>query len=193
MEFQPLASSPEDAAALIDLAKEKNVCMLGGSGCKFAADTLALKQIAKRMICGNEFNSGHIHYAADLKSSYDGFYFYASHTVEMALEIFGYDIKSVFALEKAGKVTAVARHSEFSVVLSFAPNQAVPICFLVGGGKAISWNMDISDIFANELNAFIRMVQSRKMPLSYEQLALPIYVIDGILQSLNTGREVLLS
>lgn len=190
---KPLTASPGDAAALVQLARERNTCVLSGSGCKFAGDTLALKQIAKKMICADELHSGHLHYAADLKSPYDGFYFYASHAVEMVLEIFGYDIKSVIAVEKAGNVTAIAGYNRFSVVLTFAPDQAVPVCFLIGGGKTISWSMNISDIFANQLSCFLDMAESKKMPLSYEQLTLPVFVIDAILRSLATGKEVTLS
>ena len=190
---KPLTASPGDAAALVQLARERNACVLSGSGCKFAGDTLALKQIAKKMICTDELHSGHLHYAADLKSPYDGFYFYASHAVEMVLEIFGYDIKSVIAVEKAGNVTAIAGYNRFSVVLTFAPDQAVPVCFLIGGGKTISWSMNISDIFANQLSCFLYMAESKKMPLSYEQLTLPVFVIDAILRSLATEKEVTLS
>jgi len=185
---KPFTSDVKEAEMLIEAAKKSGSVMSGGSGCKLAYDVMALKHHVR----SNRASvvGGSINFAADTDSEYDGFFFYSPHLTEMALEIFGPDVKSVFALEKAGSRLCIWRYDTFDVSLHYTKDCPGSSATLYTKSGNFMRNIDISMIYNLEVEAFVQMLETKKMPRSYESLVLPVQIITAIEESARTNKEV---
>ena len=61
---------------------------------------------------------------------------------------------------------------------------------LYGPERNLVRELDISLIYRHEVDHFLEMLRTRRMPFSYETLIKPVSVISAILQSLELGRTV---
>ena len=59
-----------------------------------------------------------------------------------------------------------------------------------GSEKIYSIPMDIKVIYKLGFAKFIEMLRTKRMPLSFDHLVKPVYVIDAILKSIEEKREV---
>lgn len=185
---KPFTSDPQQAAKLAALAKERGVPVMGGSGCKHARDVLDLSETARQWRQQGNLLSGSINFAADMDSEYDGFYFYSSHLIEMALKIFGSDMEEVQASARGGSVLARVGYPDFDAALHFTRGSHGSDCTLYGKERSEHQAIDISGIYDKEVEHFIAMLRTGRMPQSYEALALPVRIIGAILASLDTGQ-----
>jgi len=186
---KPFTSDPEEAKTLIREAEKRGVPITGGSGCKYACDVQMLAHTADTWKAEGKLLSGAINFSADRDSVYDGFYFYAPHLTEMGLTVFGYDMKSVRAFESAGGVTVAARYKDFDATLHYTKNSAVSTGVLFGKDKNAVREIDISLIYRHEVEHFVQMLRTGKMPLPYDRLIRHVTVIAAILRSLESGKE----
>jgi hypothetical protein len=168
-------------------AKKSGAKLYGGSGNKLSYDVLMLQNTVKKARASEELLSAMINYQADPASEYDGFFFYSPHLVEIALTVFGYEMQSVLAVDHDGFRTAIARYKDCDVVLNFAKGAADSIGVIITKSKNIVRNLDSSLIYPQEVEHFIHMLRSGEMPLSFEQLVMPVRVINAIERSVKTG------
>ena len=183
---KPFTISPEDADELVAAAEDAKVPLCGGSGCKYSADIAAVKAEIENGAVG-EVNSAVINFPADMKSEYGGFYFYASHLVEIMLELFGCSVKRVKAFERGGHLMAVARYDKYDIVMNFA---GAPYYITVYGDRGnINRGYGIDGIYDAELAHFVHMVRTGISPLTAEQLITPVLVMNAIERSLAGGGE----
>ena len=63
-------------------------------------------------------------------------------------------------------------------------------CLLFGKESNYYREVDISMIYRYEVKYFIDMLRTGIMPQSYEALVQPVYFVNGVLESLKTGRPV---
>lgn len=187
---KPFTADYQEAKELIELAEKKGVKLMGGSGCKYVSDLFELRDTVAEWRKDNTFVTGCLNFAAQLDSEYNGFYFYAPHLTEMALTLFGYDLRSVRAFEKNGNVVVVARYPEFDVTLNYMSETAQTTGVLFGKKGNVAKNIDISDCYALEVERFATMLHTGETPVTSEQLIQHVAVIGAILQSLETGKEV---
>ncbi|MBQ8606158.1 MAG: Gfo/Idh/MocA family oxidoreductase [Clostridia bacterium] len=183
---KPFTVSPEEATELISLAKEKGALLNGGSSLKFSKDIIRLKELAQN----NEVLNGAVFAPIRLYSEYSGFYFYASHLVEMTLEIFGYNPKSVTAERHEKSVTATINYDTFSVTNHFSERidkYAVGICTQEGVELC---NLDLSDCAIGECDAFVEMLRCGKMYNTYEQLIIPVFYMNAVEKAYTSGEKV---
>jgi predicted dehydrogenase len=185
---KPFTSNLAEAKALIERSVQKGSFIMGGSGCKYAADVLNLQRTAQQWKAEKSLISGSINFAADLTSEYDGFFFYSSHLIEMALAVFGSDIQEVQASENHGSLLVRASYPDFDVALHFTLGSQTSDCTLYGKLEGVHRSIDISRIYDHEVAHFVEMLHTHKMPQAREALALPVSVIEAILQSLKTGK-----
>lgn len=189
---KPIASSPEDIKILEEAYKKYNPLITGGSTIKYNYEINSVKNRVDSGFFG-EIRGGCMNFPANLESEYDGIYFYASHLVEMMLTVFGYDVKSVFATACAvNKFTAVVKYDNFQVTLNFIEDTSDYIITVYGNQKSLSIPMEITTIYKHAFDKFVWMLKNKKMPLSFENLVKPVYVIDAIQKSLNEKREIVL-
>lgn len=187
---KPITSDPASARELMAKAKASGSLVCGGSGCKLAADIGELKSKVQELCGRGEFITASMNFPADTASEYDGFYFYASHLTEMALTVYGYSPESVSAFEKNGSVTAVLHYPEYDITLFYSKEAQERGSVIYCKERNYVSTIDISDIYFLEVKEYIGMIESGRMPQSYEELVKPVEVIDAILRSVKTGATV---
>ncbi|NLG37820.1 MAG: Gfo/Idh/MocA family oxidoreductase [Clostridiales bacterium] len=189
---KPFTSDPGEAAELIAAVKRRGTPIMGGSSLKFAADTLALRDTARELAAKEELLSASLRYAADPDSEYDGFYFYASHLVEIALAVFGSDAKAVMASVVRGNVTALVEFPCCGVSLHFMHSSYICEGSLYSKKDTLTKTISLANIYEQEVNHFIRMLRTGEPPQPPEALVLPVRIIDAILESIKTGQRIAL-
>lgn len=185
---KPFTVDPDEAIEFINLAKEKGTLLNGGSSLKFSKDIIRLKKLAQK----SEVLNGAVFAPIRLNSEYSGFYFYASHLVEMTLEIFGYNPKSVTAECHEKSITATINYDTFSVTNHFnerIDKYAVGICTNEGIELC---NVDLSDCALGECDAFVQMLRTGKMYNTYEQLVIPVFYMNAVEKAYKTGEKVII-
>ncbi|MCL2433137.1 MAG: hypothetical protein FWD16_01265 [Clostridia bacterium] len=185
---KPLTYSMADAYAITDAAAKSGAPIMGGSSFKQLGDVLKLKEIVATGDPIGELISAAAYYRADTKNMYDGLFFYAPHLVEMALTVFGYDMRSVIAVDKNGPFSAIARYDKFDIHLMFTNNDRnQPGCLLVGTKASHYMDISLNDGYLQEMTAFADMLRSCKSHQTHEQLVMPVAVLNALQESVDGG------
>jgi len=126
----------------------------------------------------------------ELDSPYGGIFFYGIHTVEMALQGYGYDVETVSAVRTAeGAVATLSLASGMLVNLHLIK----PYVFqaLVHGEKGSRYQeIDSSDGYDRGFAAMVDGIRSGVRPLSDAQLLMPVRVLAALDEALTTGKSV---
>lgn len=184
---KPIAGDGASAWALLRLAQARGVPVMGGSSVKFTADTLALRAEAQSLLSAGNLLGGHVWAPVSMENEYGGFYFYASHLVETALTVFGYDPLSVRALRKPRGVEAMLDYAGFTIHLSFLESVYHYGATVLGTQGAVTRPISLDGCYDVEVAHFAEMLQTGAMPQSIEEMALPIFVMDALKQAYETG------
>ena len=185
---KPVCRTAEEVEMLNQLAEEQTSVICGGSGLKH---DLQLQEL-KRQIDGNEFGQirgATLNHTADMDSPYDGIFFYLPHAVEMMLELFGYDPKSVS--------TTVHSHDNFTVCVKYEAyminlviNGANPTYVMINGEKSAVVQVGSSDIFLETMKDFVGAIRESRTCKDVGVLTKNISVILAIQESIESGLEV---
>jgi len=128
----------------------------------------------------------------DFESEFGGVFFYGIHTVEMLLNGFGYDVKTVAAKlhRKNCFVTATLKTGKL-VSLHLTGEGMSRFQVLLHCEKGSRYlNVDMSDGYDNGFKSLIEGIRSNVRPLSDEQLLMPIKILLAIDKSARENREV---
>jgi predicted dehydrogenase len=195
---KPFTADTAEAEGLIAAAKKSGAKLFGGSSVKYAGDAVILKHIVRRLIARGELITAGLNFAADPASEHDGFFFYAPHLTETALEIFGTEVKSLITTEKSGSRISLWRYPQFDITLNFTrgTHESSALLFTAKGNiyREIDdgHHVDSSLAYRKQIEYFIHMLRTGEMPASYEDLVLPVKLISAIEESVKTGKEVFL-
>ncbi len=187
---KPIAASTEDIEILRAACEKHNALITGGSTIKYAYDVLSAKT---RIECNaiGDLMGGNMNFAGSLESPYSGLFFYGCHIVEMMMTVFGYDVKSVLATNiGADKTAVIAKYENFNVTLNLINGLWKYELTLYGSDAIYTAPIDISIIYKQGFDKFAEMLKTKKMPLSFDELVKPVFVIDAINKSLAEKREV---
>ena len=124
-------------------------------------------------------------------SPYSGFYFYASHLVEMCLEVFGWEPEAVTARQRDGQVTAIFHYAGFDAVCAYTPGCARYFVQLTGKNDVLeAKEIDLAPAYYLEAEEFVQMLRTGRMPYRYDQLMEPVFCMNAIEESYKTGKTV---
>ncbi len=182
---KPLTRNVEEACALMRLAKEKGVPVVGGSSLKYPEDLQALKEIVEK----GEVRGADLAAPVSLVNDYGGFFFYASHLVEMTMAIFGSKPRKVKACRTADSVTALVRFDQCDVTNHFNEGNYHYSATIYTKDQSVFKELDVSKIYQHECDAFANMLRSGEMDQTYEELVMPVAYIAAIEKSYETGEE----
>lgn len=185
---KPFTVDGQEAKALVALAKEKGVPMVGGSSVKSAYDVLMLENAVKSN--KQAVRGGTLVAPVSMENEYGGFYFYSSHLAEMCMRIFGYDPIAVTAKAFGGNVAALVEYEDYTVSLQYVGDSYVYYGQIVNNNGVYARNIDISIIYRHECEQFADMLRNGKMAHSYEELIAPVFLMNAIYQSYTTGKRV---
>ena len=116
---KPFASSVADAESMIAAAEKKGSLLSGGSTLRFAKDIMTLKYAVEHDPGLGDVKCGYLNFPGDIKSEYDGIFFYGIHSIEMMVEIFGEDVISVVTNVAGKELTCIAKYENFHVILNY--------------------------------------------------------------------------
>jgi predicted dehydrogenase len=190
---KPFAIKISDVKQLIEAADRKNTLLTGGSACKYSYDVLMLKNSLENDASLGNVMSGALNFPANLDSEYGGMFFYGPHMAEMLMAIFGFDVKSVISSVNNGNVIAIAKYDRYQVVLNFSKESKQYFGIIYGEKKTVIREIDISIIYRLGFEKFAQMLHTGKRPLPLEQLLAPTVLLNAIVKSVETGREVFLN
>ena len=185
---KPICNSYEDMNTLKLLAEKYDAVICGGSGLKHNKQIKELKKQVEEQ-CFGQIKGATINHSADMDSPYDGIFFYLPHAVEMMLELFGYDPKSVN--------TTVLSHNNFTVCVKYEEyliNLAISSCpeayVVVNGQKSTAVQIDSSDIFSESMRNFVAAIEMHELNKDMDKFTKSIAVILAVKESMEKGAEV---
>lgn len=187
---KPITVSEEEAITLAKALQHHNVQVVGGSCCRHDKGVLALKEDAESK-AGGDTVGGFVRAPLNSKMGYGGFYFYSQHLIEMVCEIFGRFPKSVQAFVNGENINVVFRYENYDVNGLFVENGwrsyfAVRSALDETRGEVVTIN---NDIFMAEWEAFYKLLQGGKSDLSYEEFISPVFILNAIDRSMQSGKE----
>jgi predicted dehydrogenase len=183
---KPIANDGEDALRLLQRAKEKGVPVVGGSSTKYVPDVLALKKAVESGELGRVV-SGSISAPVNLDNPYGGFYFYASHLVEISMTVFGYNPKSVFALLGEGGITTLTHYDAYDISGHYIAKTGLYSGAVYGTSGNYQSPIDISCCYALEAEHFAHMLRTGSANQPLYELLQPVYVMNALEKSFTTG------
>ena len=188
---KPIASSTADIDKLRRAWQKRGGLISGGSTIKYNYDILTAKNRIESGFFGSVLG-GCMNFPGDFSNRYEGLYFYGSHLVEMMLTVFGYNPRSLIAAKAAeNKISVIVRYDAFQVVLNFVDSGDYFIT-VYGDARSLTQQMDISVIYRLGFDKFVDMLRSGRMPLTFDDLVKPVYILDAIYKSVESGGEILL-
>lgn len=189
---KPFTSSVEEAETLGNLLKDSKCKVTGGSGLKYAKgveeyNTLVSKLRRERKLVGASMD-----FQTVLESEHDGLYFYTPHLIELLLEIFGPEVRSVTALQTDKNVTAVVAYDHETVSLHFVEDSMDTSCVLYTKEHNQYTVFDWSKIYSSLAENFVEMLRSDDWTSDIDRMIQSVRLINAIVSSLETGRTVYL-
>ncbi len=186
---KPFTVDEQEAIDLIELAKAKNVPLTGGSMLKFSETIAAMK--AKVQELGDAFVSGSLSAPLNMENPYSGFFFYSSHLCEMTLEVFGCKPKSVYAVRhNGGSVCAIVNYDGFSVTNHYNDGAYLYAGSVYGKTSQLVSEVTLDGCGEKECDAFVEMLRTGHMAHSYDELAAPVFCLNAIKESYESGKPV---
>ena len=189
---KPFAIKNEDADRMIEAAQKHNTLLTGGSTLKYIYDVLMLKSEVENGSRIGALKSATINFPATLSNEYGGIYFYGPHLSEMTLAAFGYDVRSVTASEKDENVVALVKYDKMQVIMNFIPGAKEYYAILYGENGTIIREINISGGYLKGFEKFAWMLRTGKLPEPLENLKTSVYLLNAVVKSYRTGKEVML-
>lgn len=188
---KPVVASCEDAKRLEEAIDKYSALVTGGSTLKYTHEVLGLRN---KIIGGSigRVSAGFVNFPANLKSQYSGIYFYASHLCEICLAIFGYDAKEVYtSVVDDGNFNVLVSYDDKEITMNFNEDTGDRYFALaLGTGGMATTEIDLANFFKFGFEKFVQMLRSKKMPLTTEELLMPIYMTAAIETSISEKRKV---
>jgi len=185
---KPFATSLTDARAMIRAAEKAKAPITSFSSIRLGTDVANFIKKARKADVSAGVSTG----PADIDSEYSGLIFYGIHAVETMVDVFGTDVKSVFATVTASRnVAAVVQFkSDKHCCLNFMKTTRVWDLALYTDKEVLRHPLGSSDGYAKGLKLVLKMVKTGKPPIPYDWLQVPVKVFVAINKSLETGKEV---
>lgn len=192
---KPLATSVEDAQAIIAAGQESGSVLLSASALRF------LPQIAELSEGGTDsLRQLSLIGPADPDSPYSGLFFYGIHHVEAALEILGNP-----TVEPGSVQVHVSRHGDTTVALTRIAGVELSFTFVVpGDGQrvpfyAVATRTDSvtarelvlgPDYNAPSVARFVEAISAGSSPMSAAELLSPIVILSAIADALDNAKDL---
>lgn len=186
---KPIACSETEAVEFMREAKAKGIRLCGGSTCAALPSTLALADAVQNETLG-EVRGGALACPLQSYSPYGGFYFYASHLVEIMLKIFGEEVREVLADHRGETFPFMAHYDNFNVMSTYMDHGKYYVASVYGALASQTEQLKLvsPDSFLHEMNDMLDLLQGKDMKKSYESFIRPVFVMNAILRSLESGK-----
>ncbi len=188
---KPITVNEGDALKLARECKAADVRLTGGSTCVHDERVQTLKNEHVNNKDGKTI-SGFIRCPINLKNNYGDFFFYSEHLVGIMSTIFGYHPESVKAYKNAEKITVVFRYKDYDVTGLYVDKNNLYYAMRVAENGVHGEELPINELnpcFKMEFDSFYGLLCGEKQRLSYEDFIAPVFVLNAIQRSLDSGNE----
>ena len=188
---KPVSIAETDALKLARECKAAGVRLTGGSTCVHDERVQTLKNEHDNNKDGKTI-SGFIRCPINLKNNYGDFFFYSEHLVGIMSTIFGYYPESVKAYKNAEKITVVFRYKDYDVTGLYVDKNNLYYAMRIAENGVHGEELPINELnpcFKMEFNSFYGLLCGEKQRLSYEDFIAPVFVLNAIQRSLDSGNE----
>ena len=188
---KPITVNEGEALKLARECKAAGVRLTGGSTCVHDERVQTLKNEHDDNKDGKTI-SGFIRCPINLKNNYGDFFFYSEHLVGIMSTIFGYYPESVKAYKNAEKITVVFRYKDYDVTGLYVDKNNLYYAMRVAENGVHGEELPINELnpcFKMEFNIFYGLLSGEKQRLSYEDFIAPVFVLNAIQRSLDSGNE----
>lgn len=179
---KPFAIKVRDAEKMLAVARKRKTLLTSFSTLRFGKST---REFRKQIRSAGQLVSGTIKGPATLKNEYGGLPFYGCHHSELLAEIFGYGVNAVRAVTRNGNVHATVEFTDGKLVsLQFLSNATHEFHVAAYGPK--SWGqfkVDTTGIYKDGLDQVLKMIRTKKRPLTDAQLLETVKVTDAVVRS----------
>ena len=187
---KPFSCDLDEAKGVIELSRKTDTWLSSSSLVwKTSSFQGFFKQAEEEL---GSIHSGMVGGPFDFESEFGGAFFYGIHSVEMLLNGFGYDVKTVHA-RLHGKNCWVTTTSESGklVAIHLIGEGGGSFQVLVNGEKGSRYlTVDMSDAYDAGFRSLIEDIRTNMKSLTDEQLLMPIKVLLAIDKSAKTGQEI---
>ena len=185
---KPFTVGLDKADELLNTARENGALLCGGSSLKYLDEMNSLRRFRENYTTVG----GVVTAPVNMVNPYGGYYFYAQHLIEILFSVFGTDIKSVYAKSHGdeNRVSVIFDYGTFDVTAHFYDSYFYTATVYAKEGVRSAEVKDCTYCYELELDAFIGMVKSGKMPHSYESLVKPLKLMHFIEDSYLARKEV---
>ena len=169
---KPFAVELDKANELLSAAKESGALLCGGSSLKYLDEMNALARFRK----STHVVGGNVTAPINMVNPYGGFYFYAQHLIEILFSVFGTGIQSVSARSHGdeNRVSVIFDYGAWDVTAQFYDSYTYSATVFSKEGCRHAAASDVSYCYEKELDDFVNMVRSGKMPHAYDSLMAPL-------------------
>ena len=122
-----------------------------------------------------------------MKNENGDFWFYSAHLVEIMLEVFGYDVKSVVAHKSKLGVSAIYRYENFDVTAVWYESLISSYYGTVYSENYASRDINYEGGDEFLMDEFIEMLNTGKSAYTHEQMAKKTFVLDAVVKSLENN------
>lgn len=184
---KPITCTEADAQAFMAELKANSIRVCGGSSCVLADHVQDMKALAANPTKDTgAVLGGLVHAPINWDNNYGGFFFYTQHLIQVMTEIFGCYPTSVQAFRKGITCTGVVRYPDYDVSIAFGKSYYAGVSF--------EWchrgsNYGLGDVFQREFMEFYHLLQGHPQKQSYEDFFAPVYILNAIHRSLESGKE----
>ncbi len=189
---KPATASVEDAIELARLLKKYGNKFSGGSSCIHTPEVTALADYARNPENGRVLG-GFLRAPISLVNDYGNEWFYSQHLVEIMQRIYGYYPTSVSAFKRDGQINAVFHYDNYDVFTSFVDGN---YCYYaaVSTEKGVEHSpVEVTNaIFKYEFDEYCSILRGGNSPKSLSDLIAPVYAIDALLRSVQTGEKTVI-
>ena len=185
---KPITCSEEDAKAFRAELEDKQIRVSGGSVCALAP----LVQQLKQQVAENpsQVLGGRLRAPVDMHNIYGGFFFYAQHLVQVMTEIFGAHPISVQAFPKGKVYTCFVRYTNYDVTIVFTEDNYRYYAGVDFAGGYTGAEYGLDGLFEQEFMEYYRVLKGEPQRHSYDAFFAPVYILNALAKSLETGEEV---
>ncbi len=185
---KPITCSEEDAKAFVEELKAHKVQICGGSVCVLTDHVQRLKKAVAEETYGKAFG-GYLRAPLNMNNPYGGFFFYSQHLAQVAMEIFGYYPTAVKVVNNGDVYTCILRYDEYDVTLAYVNGTNLYYATISCEKDCVGGVYTLDNCFQREFMEFYELLLGEPQKQSYEDFFAPVYVLNAIYRSLQSGNE----
>ena len=188
---KPLAIKETDFASLLKEAETAGAILWGSSFLPKAKAFAPLISGVKQPGDLGKLCGGMIASPVRREAEFGGFFFYTQHLVEIAIGIFGKEIKEVFATEAPNGYSVILRYADFDVSGVYHEgtfHYDASACFEGGTLHGHVTPTDVSTMHQVVLDEIAFAIKEDKAPLTHAEMELPFRLLHKLYDSLQSGK-----